>query len=115
MSFQKKLLLPNGNSIKVINIELIKYIEADGNYSRINMIDNKSSIVVSQSLKQVESLLLHDRFSRCSKSIIINLDMVDSIKKGKSRIIVFKDLSMVELSLRGKIRLLQQLKDYFES
>ena len=71
----KKLPLSTGEGTRYVRPADILYIEADGSYSIIKMMDG-SSIMLSRLLKDFEIQLQNDHFFRISKSFLINMQYV---------------------------------------
>lgn len=106
----KKIILKTlGNTYSVYIKDIIR-CEADNNYTRFYLADNKK-ILVSITLKEYEELLSEHQFFRIHQSHLINLHFFDHIKDGIS--IVIKDGSILPLASRKKntfIKLIQTVK-----
>lgn len=68
-------------NVKVRSID-IKYIESDGNYSRIILDDGSESELMRESISKWEERL-DSSFIRCHKSYIVNMRFISSIKYSK--------------------------------
>ena len=64
-------------------------MEADSNYTRIYTIDEKV-LLLSKTLKEIESKLKHENFIRVHKSHIINLLFLAKYVKGDGGIVILK-------------------------
>ena len=84
-----KLLLPHLNGFKLIEIESIVSLEADGNYTILHLSSLKK-IVVSKQLGHLEGLLPNPPFVRIHKSTLINLNFVDGYNS-KNQEVQMKD------------------------
>ncbi|MES2376988.1 MAG: LytTR family DNA-binding domain-containing protein [Bacteroidota bacterium] len=73
------------NLIKV-NHEDITYIEGLKDYVKIYLSNSPKAIISRVTIKSLESQLPADDFFRVHKSYIVNLDHVDSIRKGRIKI-----------------------------
>jgi two-component system, LytTR family, response regulator len=71
-----KLLVPHLTGFRLVELEKIVYLEADGNYTVLHLIDFQK-IVVSKQLGHLELLLSEAWFFRIHKSSIINLRHVE--------------------------------------
>lgn len=81
----KKLVIHQKQSIRIINIDDLICIKADGAYSVLVTQDDK--LIVSQSLKQLEEQLQeHHKFIRCHRSYIINIECVKEASKSRGKI-----------------------------
>ncbi len=84
----KKLVINQKQSIRIINIDDLICVRADGAYSILITQDN-DKIIISQSLKQLEEQLHgHNKFIRCHRSYIINIECVKEVSKSKGKIIL---------------------------
>lgn len=84
----KKLVIHQKQSIKIVNINDIVCVRADGAYS-VLYTQEGDKIIVSQSLKQLEEQLdIQDKFIRCHRSYIINIDYVKEASKSKGKIVL---------------------------
>jgi len=82
----KKLVIHQKQSIRIINIDDLVCIKADGAYS-ILITEEGDKIIISQSLKQLEEQLEgHNKFMRCHRSYIINIECVKEASKSKGKI-----------------------------
>ncbi len=72
-----KLMVPHLTGFRLIELEKIVSVEADGNYSIIHLTDFQK-VVASRQLGQLEPLLPENQFLRIHKSTIINLRHVES-------------------------------------
>ncbi len=76
----KKLVLKNLETIHLVAIKDIIYIQSDNNYSTFFVADGKK-IVVSKTLKSFEEKLKGSHFLRVHQSYLVNLDHVQSVNK----------------------------------
>jgi two-component system LytT family response regulator len=74
------ILLNFDNKMNFIKIKDINYIEAYGNYTKINMLDGKLSITYN-SIKNWENKLPLDIFIQIHRSTVVNLINVLKIEK----------------------------------
>jgi two-component system LytT family response regulator len=74
------ILLNFDNKMNFIKIKDINYIEAYGNYTKINMLDGKLSITYN-SIKNCENKLPLDIFIQIHRSTVVNLINVLKIEK----------------------------------
>lgn len=77
----KKLKIPTRTGYVLIDKEDIAICEADGNYTNIIKKD-ATRITITAHLGRVEEGLTEPNFFRLSRSIIVNLDFLDSVDKG---------------------------------
>ncbi len=98
--------IPFGTSEGIIFIkqEAIVYCEAISNYTHIHFLD-KTKLVVSKTLKDVEEMLLHFSFYRVHNSYLINLQHINKYVKA--------DGGSVEMSNGMQVPISRQKKEAF--
>ena len=102
-----KLIVPVKNSIRFININDILFIEGDGNYSKVNLL-NGESFQSTKSIKKFEDSLNNSIFYRVHKSYIVNLNYIAEIDSNNFLKLVSGD--KVELSRRKKAEFLKSFQ-----
>jgi len=103
-----RLALTTAEGIYIVDKNLIIRIEAMSNYS-VFILAGSKKIVVSKTLKEFESILDDEFFTRISRSMIINLTYVVKYRKGDGGTLELSDGSEVEVSAQRKEALLQKL------
>ncbi|WP_109832256.1 LytR/AlgR family response regulator transcription factor [Reichenbachiella versicolor] len=99
----KQLVVPQLGNRKVVNIEDILAVEADGAYSKIHM-SAKESITTSKNLKYFEGILsLNEQFIRIHRAWIINRDHLTNINRSKQTAILGNGLLETKIS-RSKLK-----------
>jgi two-component system LytT family response regulator len=76
----KQLAIPSIESIEIININKILYLESDGRYTRFYMEDNTTKIA-SKNLGEYEKLLRNNYFFRIHHSFLVNMNFAVNIQK----------------------------------
>jgi len=74
------VFIRDSNIVRRLKVNDILYMEAQGDYVRINVIDRTYSI--HSSLKSVEEKLSKNTFLRVHRSFIINVSKIDTIEGG---------------------------------
>jgi two-component system LytT family response regulator len=98
----RKIDISTEHETKFVPLKDIKYIKADGSYSRIFLKSNEK-ILVSKLLKDMEKKLLkEEEFFRVSKSYIVNLNHVALIKHIDGGLIGMSDGQNITISRRKK-------------
>ncbi|MFT6243336.1 MAG: two-component system LytT family response regulator [Salibacteraceae bacterium] len=88
----KQIVIPELGDRRVLELNTIIAIEADGAYSKVHLIDNKS-ITVSKTLKYFESVLPEDiNFFRSHRAWIINLKHLKQFNKTKGIVTLGEDI-----------------------
>lgn len=89
-SSTKKIGINSDGKIIFLMPEEIILCEADGNYTKIYLENNKT-LLVTQTLKKIEEKLSGDEFFRVHNSYIINLTKVKEYLKTESYIVLSND------------------------
>lgn len=105
-----KIAVHLNDSVYIVNLNEVMYVEADGNYCRIVM-EQKQVYLVTRMLKELEEYLgPQSFFVRISKSVLINMDFIVKYSKGEPCILTLKDNQHFEVSRRKKQEILDKLK-----
>lgn len=106
---RKKVPVHVNGHVRMVNVDDILYIEADGRYSIMKMADGTSHTLVRM-LKEVEGeLAAVTGFIRISKSQLLNVRSVRQYSKGHSCMITMDDYRSFEVSRRKKTAVLMEL------
>ena len=87
-----KLYINCSNKIYLILLDDIYYLEAQRSYSLLLYQPDKM-ILVSKPLLYFEKILPCDKFIRCHRSYIINIDKIDTVDK------IRKEIKMINTSV----------------
>jgi two-component system, LytTR family, response regulator len=68
-------------SLIKIQLDEIKYIEAQKDYIKIHFVSAKTALLVRSSMKGIQEILPVDKFIRIHKSYIVNTDRVTAVRK----------------------------------
>lgn len=96
-----KLSIPTNKGILFLEADEILYIEADGRYSKIIMI-NDETVFVSKNLGEIEEMLDSYCFFRAHNSIIVNMKHVCRLNTKEGNYIVMAGGHNILLSRRRK-------------
>lgn len=105
----QRIVLPTQDGYEVIPVRSIISCEARSNYTAL-LLENKKTLVVSRTLKDIEEMLQEYSFIRVHNSYLVNLNAVKRYLKGDNGQLVMKDDSMVEVSRRRKDEVLERLQ-----
>lgn len=97
-----RLMIHTGNQYVSVRIDEITKCMADGNYTNFHL-ENGKVHLVSKSLKYYETLLLSKGFFRASRSVIININFIESIYKKET--IILRNKDKINVSQRNKSNL----------
>ncbi len=104
----EKISFSTQQAIHFINPATILYGESDSNYTTLHFID-KSKMVVSKTLKEVEEMLVHYNFYRIHHSYIINLKQVNRYMKIDGGFIEMTGGTQLPISRQRKEELMNTL------
>ena len=107
---QKVILKTIGVTYSVYIKDIIR-CEADNNYTRFHLSDNKK-IMVSVTLKEYEELFNDHNFFRIHQSHLINLRFFDHINKQDGSFVVMKDNALVPLASRKKNAFIERIENH---
>ncbi len=107
----KKLSLPTEAGIRYVNPADIIYIQADGSYSIVKLVDG-SSILLSRLLKDFEMLLGNSGFYRISKSFLINMQLVSMYRRLDGGTIEMMDGTLIPVPRRKKEDFLMRMTEF---
>ena len=107
----EKIILPTYEGFQIIKLETVIYCEASDKYAIFHLID-KTSVVISRSLNEVEKTLKDLSFVRIHHSYIVNLKYITSYEKGKGGSVSLTNGKKLEISFRRKQLFIDKLKKY---
>lgn len=105
----QRIVLPTQDGYEVIPVRSIITCEARSNYTAL-LLENKKTLVISRTLKDIEEMLQEYSFMRVHNSYLVNLNAVKRYLKGDNGQLVMKDDSLVEVSRRRKDEVLERLQ-----
>ena len=98
---EKRITLAHGEQIDFVPLNQIIRCQAEGNYTRFYLLDNKTKLV-SKTLKDFELALEDNGFCRTHNSHIVNLDMVKSFSRSDGGVLILSDDSHIPISRNRK-------------
>lgn len=102
-----KLKLPTRTGFRLINYSDIAFLEAEGNYTIIYLLDG-GNLMASTHLGKLEELLNPKTFFRVSRSHIINLDYLFSVHKALKLCVLRTEFKEYELPIaKGRMAVLE--------
>jgi len=107
-SASNKIALPTMEGLQMIAVESIISCEADDNYTKL-MLKNNKKIVVSCTLRVIEELLEDHSFIRVHRSFVVNLHEIEKYVKGDGGYLIMSDGSEILISRNKKEELLKKL------
>ena len=114
MDKPQKILLPSLEGLNVYNISDIIRCEADGNHTKVFIV-NMKPINISKSLSNISKLLVDLDFARIHKSDLINLRYVKRfISKKSAKVVLINDDELI-VSQNQREAFTEKLKSYAKS
>lgn len=104
------IALSTSDGIEMIPARSILYIEADGNYSRVRLQEDRS-ILVSKTLREMEETLDGYKFVRVHHSHLVNAREISKYVKGEGGYVILHNGEHINVSRRRKPELLKVLKN----
>ena len=101
----KQVALPSSNGYEFIPPEEIMYCISESNYTRVYLLGG-AKILISKTLKDIESLLPNSQFFRAHHSHLVNLDHIRKYERGDGGILTMSDGKQIMVSRSRKIQLM---------
>lgn len=102
----KKVILSTIEKIHVIEVDKIIRCESDNYYTHFYFVD-KSHLLISKTLKDVEALLEGGDFIRPHKSHLINLKFIQNFSRDEGSVITLTNGEKIPVSRRKKEKILE--------
>lgn len=93
----KKIAIPVAHGFEFVKTEDIVYVQADGAYSEVHLVDERK-IHLSKRLSIMDDLLGDSCFFRCNRSYIININHIKRFEKTEGGNITMSDDHRIPLS-----------------
>jgi len=103
-----KIALNNGNKIEIVNIKDIIRCEADSNYCKIYLSDNRE-LYLTKTLKDVSNLLSEHSFLRVHNKHLININHVHNFLKSEGGVLTMSDGYEVHITKFNKKEIIQRI------
>jgi hypothetical protein len=107
--YAKRFTVRNGQKIKIIPVEDILYLQADGDYVAIYTAEGRW--LKEQTMKYSEEQLPPDLFLRVHRSYIVNISRISRIERyGEQQQIILRDGVKIKISVTGYRALRRRLE-----
>ena len=104
----EKIAVPTHDGITFFHTDDIIYCQADGNYTKLHLTNNREELV-TKILKDFELLLGNTGFCRVHNSFLINLKHIQKYIRGEGGTVILTDDHQVDISRRRKEEFLKML------
>lgn len=110
---QERLVVKTAKRVEFVPVEQLDWCEAEGNYVVLHV--GKQSLMLRETLSQVEQRLDRRRFMRIHRSTLVNVDRIRHIESGitQGHVVVLLDGTRLRLSSGRKAHLEALLKQFF--
>jgi len=108
----EKIALPTMEGIHFEEIKNVIFLEAQGNYTALRLVNNRK-ILVCKTLREMEELIRSEAFVRIHRSYTINLNKLTKYVKGKGGYVVLDDGSHVNVSVGRKKEFMEAIEIFF--
>ncbi len=98
----KTIALPTQESLEFIEVEQIIRCESDSNYTRLYLNDEPKPLLVSKTLKHIESMIEGMGFFRIHHSHLVNVKYIKKYVRGNTGTLVLKDGTSLPVSRAKK-------------
>lgn len=106
-----KITIYEQSGFRILEIKLIRYLEADGNYTIIHL-SSLEKILSTKSLGEFDKILDQPTFFRIHKSFIINMNYLKGYSNYQGSFAIIDDNTQLPIS-RRRINEFKQLINYF--
>jgi two-component system LytT family response regulator len=107
--FTDKIAVPTPEGLLFVSTADIIYCQGQGNYTEIFLL-NGQKLTSSHTLKAYEDMLADRNFFRTHKSFLINLQQIESYRKGEGGNVIMSDGREIEIARRNKTGFLNLFK-----
>ena len=106
-----RMTIPEQSGFRLVNVAEVIYLQADDNYTFLNLTDNQK-IIATRTLGEFEKILEGTDFFRIHKSTIINLNFLIAYSSYQGNFAELKDGTRLDISRRKLQEFREKVKDY---
>jgi two-component system LytT family response regulator len=107
----KKIAIQTSQGLSLVRVNEIVHIEADGNYTKVNL-SNGDVLTVGKSMKEHEEQLRAFQFLRIHNSHLINMHYLDKYLKNDGGYVLLTDGTQLPVSHRKKEDFFRMLSSF---
>lgn len=105
----QRIALPTMQGLEFVHVDSIIRCSSSNNYTEF-FLNNKTRLLVSRTLKDVEDMLADHAFVRVHNSHLVNVNAITRYVKGEGGYLIMSDGSSVDVSRSRKELLMQRLQ-----
>ena len=106
-----KMTIPEQSGFRLVNVADVMYLQADDNYTVLNLTGNQK-IIATRTLGEFEKILEGTKFFRIHKSTIINLNFLVAYSSFQGNVAELRDGSRLDISRRKLPEFREKVKNY---
>ncbi|MBL0133971.1 MAG: response regulator transcription factor [Chitinophagaceae bacterium] len=110
-SVPEKIAVATSNGFEILEIRNMLFLEAEGNYTRIHLV-NAKPLVASKTLKEFEEILPSSVFCRIHNASLVNISFIVKYNKGEGGQVVLTNGTVLDVARRRKDELLQLIASF---
>lgn len=104
-----RIAVPSKHGLQYFHIEDIVFIEADGNYTNMHLI-NQKNVLISRKIKDFENTLSGKGFLRVHKSYMVNINHIAELHRDESGYLLMSNNKKVPLGAKDKEDIIELIK-----
>lgn len=107
----EKIAVATSNGFEILEIRNMLFLEAEGNYTRIHLVNTKP-LLASKTLKEFEEMLPSSVFCRIHNASLVNISFIVKYNKGEGGQVVLTNGTILDVARRRKDELLQLIASF---
>lgn len=104
--FLSSIAIPTSDGFEMISVSDIMYLEAESNYTWV-CLENGERLLVSKTLKTVNTMINSEYFFRSHKTFSVNLNFLKKYVSGRGGYLILKNNKQIPVSRSQKSELLK--------
>ena len=106
----QKIALPSQEGITMVDLKAICFLQSDGNYSWVHLLDEER-FLVTRSMKDFERMLAADRFFRVHQQYLVNLLEIKKVLRTDGGQLLMENGAILPIARRRKEELIKRLEE----
>ena len=104
----QKIALPITDGVELVNLDDILYFESDGNYTTVNLQNNKT-VLVSKPIGRFEEIVQDSSFFRLHNSFLVNMNKINKFIRSDGGYVVLENGKNISVARSRKDEFLEML------